>query len=1030
MRIGRANGDDWLRLGDAAGALGVSITTLRRWSDSGKLRCYRSPGGHRRYRRCDIDELLRRQHDAAAAGGAGGGATETLPDGPARAGLTTLARVAAEGLDLASCRILLARGGGDVVAWSYSRGGDAAPDGGEGRGGAGRAAAGGTRGGERAAALDASLAVAVLHSGRRLVIGDLEGSKLLPDDVAVALRRRGARALLALPLPLRHGRGGVMALAAAARREFTGQDVAFAEFLAREAATLIDGEAPSPPEHGLPAVPGARPVTTDPAAAGSSADDRADALPARVAQLDELPEKLAAVTPQSEAELLTRATLDALAALPGLRSCTLYRVHDGRLTPVVWPGAGAHDAPPPLRLDDLPAAAEALAAGVAVTQSGALYRPLACAGVPAVLEIIAATAGALTPLRGLIDALADDLAGLLAIGAAMDRLERRNRDLALVIEAGLQDSARLSSDEVFRAVVRRLAELTSSPVADLYEVDGDTLRALVSYDGGRFDEEWPGVVLPLPRYPCSLRAVETGDIVVAASLDDPQLETASRYSLEKWGYQSQLSLPLVSGGRVLGLVELSDYVPRDFAADLELIRGLGQVAAHALQNAALFEQVERRNRILNELVDLGNLAHQSRDSKRLLRHIAERLLIAVDVANCDIFQTTDDGLQCVVSYDRSGFDELPVGGVLDPHDYPTLTRAMHSHQVLVVDGCDDPQLTPRERDTYRDFGFASEVCIPLVVDGGSTAWSTCTTLAAATTPSTSASCAEWGRRSAGALENSILFERLEQRTAVLREIVDLGAIASQTPDLGELLRAIAARLRDTIQAADCDIFALRRDQLRCLVSADRTGFDETVVGEVLDMARFPTTALAVHSGEAMVVESLEDPRLTSHERAAYNRHGFQSECACRSSCGDQVVGLVDLFDTKPRDYAAYIDYLRSVAQIVAGAIRNALLVEELERRNATLAELVELGRSATGSSGLEALARVAGPRIVSLLGAAGCQLFTLRRGELRCVLTYGNGAYRDDQAGTVLDLALFPSTRDALQARRDAGHRLAPVTRA
>ena len=201
------------------------------------------------------------------------------------------------------------------------------------------------------------------------------------------------------------------------------------------------------------------------------------------------------------------------------------------------------------------------------------------------------------------------------------------------------------------------------------------------------------------------------------------------------------------------------------------------------------------------------------------------------------------------------------------------------------------------------------------------------------------------------------------------------------------------------------------------MSADRNGFDETVVGEVLDMARFPTTALAVHSGEAMVVESLEDPRLTSHERAAYNRHGFQSELCVPLIVGDQVVGLIDLFDTKPRDYAAYIDYLRSVGQLVAGAIRNALLVEELERRNATLAELVELGRSATGSSGLEALARAAGPRIVSLLGAAGCQLFTLQRGELRCVLTYENGAYRDDQTGTVLDLALFPSTRDALQAR-------------
>ena len=160
----------------------------------------------------------------------------------------------------------------------------------------------------------------------------------------------------------------------------------------------------------------------------------------------------------------------------------------------------------------------------------------------------------------------------------------------------------------------------------------------MSYDGGRFDAEWDGVVLPLRRYPCCRKAVETGEITVAATLDDPLLDEEGRYSLEKWGYQSQLSMPLMSRGRVLGVVELSDYQPRDFAEDLDLIRGLGQVAAHALENASLFEQVDRRNRILNELVELGSLASRTRDLDQLVRSVAERVLSAVDAANCDIYR--------------------------------------------------------------------------------------------------------------------------------------------------------------------------------------------------------------------------------------------------------------------------------------------------------------------------------------------------------------------------------------------------------
>ena len=63
MRIGKANGEDWLRLSEAARALGVSLNTVRRWSDSGQLVGYRSPGGHRRFRRADVDTFI---HGAAA----------------------------------------------------------------------------------------------------------------------------------------------------------------------------------------------------------------------------------------------------------------------------------------------------------------------------------------------------------------------------------------------------------------------------------------------------------------------------------------------------------------------------------------------------------------------------------------------------------------------------------------------------------------------------------------------------------------------------------------------------------------------------------------------------------------------------------------------------------------------------------------------------------------------------------------------------------------------------------------------------
>ena len=49
---------DWLALGPAASLLGVSTDTLRRWADSGRVRSFTTPGGHRRFARPELERVL------------------------------------------------------------------------------------------------------------------------------------------------------------------------------------------------------------------------------------------------------------------------------------------------------------------------------------------------------------------------------------------------------------------------------------------------------------------------------------------------------------------------------------------------------------------------------------------------------------------------------------------------------------------------------------------------------------------------------------------------------------------------------------------------------------------------------------------------------------------------------------------------------------------------------------------------------------------------------------------------------------
>jgi excisionase family DNA binding protein len=66
-----AEAGEWLTLGQAAKYLGVAQSTIRKWSDLKRVPTFYTPGGHRRYRRSDLDSFL--QHSGP------GGAVRTGP---------------------------------------------------------------------------------------------------------------------------------------------------------------------------------------------------------------------------------------------------------------------------------------------------------------------------------------------------------------------------------------------------------------------------------------------------------------------------------------------------------------------------------------------------------------------------------------------------------------------------------------------------------------------------------------------------------------------------------------------------------------------------------------------------------------------------------------------------------------------------------------------------------------------------------------------------------------------------------------
>ena len=52
-----SNDQEYVSIGEAARALGVSAETLRRWERAGTITAIRTPTGHRRFPRTELDRI-------------------------------------------------------------------------------------------------------------------------------------------------------------------------------------------------------------------------------------------------------------------------------------------------------------------------------------------------------------------------------------------------------------------------------------------------------------------------------------------------------------------------------------------------------------------------------------------------------------------------------------------------------------------------------------------------------------------------------------------------------------------------------------------------------------------------------------------------------------------------------------------------------------------------------------------------------------------------------------------------------------
>jgi serine phosphatase RsbU (regulator of sigma subunit) len=147
-----------------------------------------------------------------------------------------------------------------------------------------------------------------------------------------------------------------------------------------------------------------------------------------------------------------------------------------------------------------------------------------------------------------------------------------------------------------------------------------------------------------------------------------------------------------------------------------LAEGLARYIGVTVDNVRLMFELNTRRRDLELVRDSSLDFAQSLDMDEVLEAVVTRLLGALDMHACDIFEVDVDAgvMRNLVSYDDGAFDTGEWLGKEYPIDYfATSEMAIRSRRPVVVTSTDDPRLNYAERDLMRRWGHNTELIIPL-----------------------------------------------------------------------------------------------------------------------------------------------------------------------------------------------------------------------------------------------------------------------------------------------------------------------------
>ncbi|MEI7769605.1 MAG: GAF domain-containing protein [Chloroflexales bacterium] len=185
--------------------------------------------------------------------------------------------------------------------------------------------------------------------------------------------------------------------------------------------------------------------------------------------------------------------------------------------------------------------------------------------------------------------------------------------------------------------------------------------------------------------------------------------------------RSWLGLPLISQGRVIGVLSVQDFAPNAFSERAQqFLSALASQLAIALENARLFSERERRIAELDVINQIGQITSSTLDLPLMLRRVYTQLAVslAIDSFFAFVYQEEDNAI--ILSYEVDEGSDLIDSAVRAPGAGSLTAHIIRTRQPLQFQNLAKERLEPGLAPVTFGSGRSSAAWlgVPLLVGDG------------------------------------------------------------------------------------------------------------------------------------------------------------------------------------------------------------------------------------------------------------------------------------------------------------------------